>query len=223
MKKFLSFAILSLSCILMNAKNTFEVNQCELPKQQLYSNLKTWISKTFESYNTVVDMEDYHSGRIIIKCSFSKISKISEVILYKAYHTIIVDVKDNNYRYAFIDTSVAIEPNNEKLKNTKNLTIKELSKYTSDLEFVNEMCQKYNITNNKMALNKETELLLLELKRERDKNPQYSDDKKTKIDKKWEKENYKYELFNQGFEYAESIKAYLSKSLESNIIVNETW
>ena len=82
-----------------------EVVEVKNTKAKLYANAQTWIAKTFGSYNAVVQFEDKNQGRILLKAK----SNINFANTFKdVKYTIIIDVKDNKYKYSIEDVEIGI-------------------------------------------------------------------------------------------------------------------
>lgn len=79
-----------------------EVIDCELDKDRLYLDARTWITNTFGNYKQVVQLEDKDAGKLIVKGS-STLKEIIDEQQFIYSYTISLDCRDNKYRYILTD------------------------------------------------------------------------------------------------------------------------
>ncbi len=93
-----------------------------IPKMLKYSNAKAWIAKTFGNYQSVVQLEDQESCKIILKGlleltnEIEIIDKVSNVTVTPTLNFMLtIDCKDDKFRLKFenmrIDMLIASNPN----------------------------------------------------------------------------------------------------------------
>ena len=97
-----------------------EVVETGMTKSEMWVNLKTWVSMTFNSYEYTVDMEDQESGTLIVKWAVPLMDskdRGSWVVPLKltgtGYGIIKVEVKDKKYRWSDIGCQITIEDAND--------------------------------------------------------------------------------------------------------------
>lgn len=82
----------------INGQNEVEYSLTDsstLSKDEMFSNLQTWVAETFGNYKAVVQLEDKASGKMMIGGQ----SEISYNWFYKRIrYKILVQLKDNKYR-----------------------------------------------------------------------------------------------------------------------------
>lgn len=104
--------------------DTSEVVETGLTKSEMWVNLKTWVSLTFNNYEHSVDMEDQESGTMIVKWNIpikdifahGSWGAVSE-IYGTEYGIIKVEVKDGKYRWTTMGCNITIREANFEYKN----------------------------------------------------------------------------------------------------------
>lgn len=82
------------------------VTECDLPKETIYDNILVWVASSFNSAQDVIQLQDKEAGKLIIKGNFKE--NVTMGIASKnvtTYFTLQFDVRDQKYRYRFIDMS----------------------------------------------------------------------------------------------------------------------
>lgn len=103
MKKLL-FLLLFIPCVIYSQDLSKTIDVDGISKNELYGNALTYFAENFVSANHVIQMQDPTSGRVIGKGNFKTDGKRRDI-------KIIIDVKDNKYRYTieadpFIETKL---------------------------------------------------------------------------------------------------------------------
>jgi hypothetical protein len=105
MHKIILIIALSLSCLTIQAQTTpieHKVSVDSVKKETLYRNYLTWVAKSFNSSNNVIQLKNEVDGIVILKCVLN-----TKVGTYSTTHcTIELNVKDNKYRLLFYDIYV---------------------------------------------------------------------------------------------------------------------
>ncbi len=67
-------------------------------KGVLYDRAKTWVARNYRSANAVIQYDDKEVGKIIVKGYWKELASDVEL-----WHTLILEFKNNKYRYIFTD------------------------------------------------------------------------------------------------------------------------
>jgi len=68
--------------------------------QELYSRAKLWLAMTYRSAQDVIQLDDPDNGKIVAKGTFSIVYYMNSAFIR---HTLIIEIKDNRYRYTVTD------------------------------------------------------------------------------------------------------------------------
>lgn len=68
-------------------------------KDQLYVTAREWFARNFKSAQSVLQMDDRTSGKLIGKAYSTGVYKYMVTIPFELHYTIIISVKDGKYRY----------------------------------------------------------------------------------------------------------------------------
>ena len=81
-------------------KAVVEINN--LTKKDIYSKAIEWITLNYKSADDVIQSKDSENGKIILKGNFS-----TSLFMKQGWikHTLILEFKDNKFRYAYTDLS----------------------------------------------------------------------------------------------------------------------
>ncbi|WNI34664.1 DUF4468 domain-containing protein [Chryseobacterium sp. SG20098] len=101
------FVLVLISTMSSAQKLEFQsIDSLNAKKEILFSGAKSWVSNTFNSSKSVIDMDDKDSGRIIGK-AFLQDSKQHRCMSYYEISSVsfkfTIDVKDNKYRIVLSD------------------------------------------------------------------------------------------------------------------------
>ena len=111
------------------AEKTEYIEDVDLSKNELWLNLKTWISGTFNKYKGVVDLENEEAGRIILK-SKVKVNSDQECLghygIMDAFFSfsLQVDCRDQKYRITIFDRSIDFSAKSTNSKGAPSKTLK---------------------------------------------------------------------------------------------------
>jgi len=158
MKKIYLLTVLAFIHIILYSQNNFIddsffvdkttiTEDAPLTKDQLWLNLNTWISNTFNKYEGVVDLVNEQAGRVIIK-SKSKLSSdlacMGDYGILYAYFTFTlqVDCKDNKYRIIISDRSLYFDNKEASFKRASNKTLNAVISQGKD--FVDKVTYIFN-------------------------------------------------------------------------------
>lgn len=72
-------------------------------KDELYVKAHSWMAKTFNSANAVIQMQDKEAGKLIGKALFSDIKGQNGLCCEIINYTVTIDVKEGRYRVIFSD------------------------------------------------------------------------------------------------------------------------
>src|SRR5687767_6817912 len=82
-----------------------EVDSIQFKKTTLYNNAISWISANFKSSESVIDLKDPETGKIVVKCNLNTKPIIMGTIASGvSYTTITIQVKDGKYKITFNNT-----------------------------------------------------------------------------------------------------------------------
>lgn len=116
MKMLLSLSILMFSVLLSAQDKTFpktesgepgitEIVSTDLLKDKMYSNFRSWLAVEVDNYKDAIQFEDQAEGRIVanLKIPAGRTSFNKKRVETDLSFTIIIDIKDNKYRYEIKD------------------------------------------------------------------------------------------------------------------------
>ncbi len=98
----IAIGLLSITTQAQTTPIEHKVSVDSVKKETLYQNYLTWVAKSFNSSNNVIQLKNEVDGIIILKCVLN-----AKVGTYSTTHcTIELNVKDNKYRLVFYDIYV---------------------------------------------------------------------------------------------------------------------
>jgi hypothetical protein len=137
-----------------------------MSKEQLFTNAKQWITRTYGDYKKVLQNEDKENGVINIKAKidggFSE-TQFMSLLLYNGWqveYILTIECKDNRYRYTFSDFVAILvmredisatpfenkinsyEKEKVKYETEKSLVINQIDSLINVLEFANKRSRK---------------------------------------------------------------------------------
>lgn len=151
MKSLLITSILCFSCAFLfgqNEKSKFEftvIDTLSDSKENIYSRAKIWLANTFVSSKAVIELDDRDNGKIIGRGVLKYDSKYNLIYISRNIIDFIVtvDVKEGKYRVVFSEFYFKANTdggyvdggnlNNDKPKNTWNLSKKQWEKIKEDV------------------------------------------------------------------------------------------
>ena len=129
-----------------------EIVNSSFSKSALFSNAKAWVMDAFNNYKAVVQMESETDGRIVVKGNYENFQPKLTYDNYKhftyerAYFTIVIDCKDNKYRYKIKDIII------------KEISYHSGSIYSGSTEFDYEVKHEYHISRKESAIKKKASI-----------------------------------------------------------------
>ena len=116
-----------------------EVVDCELSKNELYSNALKWASKTFMDYKDLVQLQDSVNGKFVINGTYrARGTGRMKLISSRAYFTVSIECKEGRYRYTIYNfyTNAISSFDGEEIQ-----TGEEYGSYTNYINSYNEIEQ----------------------------------------------------------------------------------
>lgn len=224
MKKAVLSLLLCFFCniiaIANNIGDTQEIVETNMAKDIMWTNLKKWVSSTFNSYEHAVDLEDKDAGTIIIKWKNRFAPKVSKHLRMIASSTIKIDVKEGKYRYDISNSQIEIETH---IGDTSDLSYAELQEGIIQVEAFLRLCNNEYNRSTEWAINEKLVNLVSQYKEKLDATTKYKNERKGKLSKEWEKANCEYEILNIALNGYNTISQAIINSLKKSMVENDEW
>lgn len=75
--------------------------------EQLFSRARAWVSRTFNSAKSVIDLEDSQAGRIVVKALFETKARGMMLEHFRVFYTLVIECKPGRYRATMTDFGAA--------------------------------------------------------------------------------------------------------------------
>ena len=200
-----------------------KVVETPLSKEAMWTNLKKWVSATFNNSKYVVDFEDKDAGLLTIKCKQSldglNTSVSYGVLQLSANTSITIDVKDEKYRYRIPYGTVTVKSGRQSSSELSRIPTSVINQQISDLEFVIKIGTVYYNGDTDWTIDDKFDSILAEYEKQRNETPQT--DKKGKEAIKWTYANSKVLLLNDIKSGYMNVVKTIINSLEKGMIVND--
>lgn len=200
--------------------NVKDIVETGMSKNDMWINLKKWVSSSFNSYEHVVDVEDEKLGIFVIKWENVIYLNSSEYVKLIASSTIKIDVKENKYRYTVSDAQIVIKPNVGRVSDMSSYSLQRAIK---DLEFIKHLYTTYYNGNEQIPMDKKFKTIVLYYKEKYESTPIYRDEKKKKTSEDWLKAYREYEILKEiNIVYSKTNQLIIS-SLNKKMIEKDEW
>lgn len=200
--------------------NVKDIVETGMSKNDMWINLKKWVSSSFNSYEHVVDVEDEKLGIFVIKWKNVIYLNSSEYVKLIASSTIKIDVKENKYRYTVSDAQIVIKPNVGRVSDMGSYSLQRAIK---DLEFIKHLYTTYYNGNEQIPMDKKFKTIVLYYKEKYESTPIYRDEKKKKTSEDWLKAYREYEILKEiNIVYSKTNQLIIS-SLNKKMIEKDEW